>query len=212
MPSLQAEADFFHPCGAPDEIPEARDHSGCQRVGKGSQMVFQRNGRCALSNGSLMCLPSRSMTDTCRARVEREGDKYKANMEDVCSYAHLIKPWTSEIASGCSNGSLMCLPSRSLTDTGRALVEREGDKYKANMEDVCSCAHLIKPWTSEIASGCSIALLMNPEPQPVNLIVSHTRKGSAIGILTSSLISRIVVQFQPARTSRQGWANTGNGG
>ena len=87
------------------------------------------------------------------------------------------------------------------TDTRRALVERESTwrmSARSTWRMSAAVLHLIKPWTSDI--GCSIALLMNPEPQPVDLIILHTWKESTIETFNCllNLVSHCTI---PAGTS-----------
>lgn len=61
------------------------------------------------------------------------------------------------------------------TDTWGALAKAKGE-YNISMYDVKT--HFVVPWTT--GTGCSIALLLNSDPAPVELMVSHAWGGSVI--------------------------------
>ena len=60
------------------------------------------------------------------------------------------------------------------TDTWKALAGQLGDAYEINMYHLRD--HFVNPWTK--STGSSIALLMNPDDRPVELMISHAWAGS----------------------------------
>jgi len=62
------------------------------------------------------------------------------------------------------------------TETWTVLAGHLGDRYKINMYHLNE--HFVVPWTRD--TGSSIALLMNSEPCPVELMISHAWAGSVV--------------------------------
>ena len=62
------------------------------------------------------------------------------------------------------------------TETWKALVVARGSEYKVSMYDVRD--HFVVPWTR--GTGCSIAQLLNPMQEPVELMLSHSWGGSVV--------------------------------
>jgi len=62
------------------------------------------------------------------------------------------------------------------TDTWKMLAGQKEDEGAINMYDLKD--YFVVPWTR--GTGCSVALLMNPRPRPVELMLSHAWAGSVI--------------------------------
>ena len=75
------------------------------------------------------------------------------------------------------------------TDTWDELAKARGDEGKINMYDVKD--HFIVPYTK--GTGCSVALLMDPDPAPVQLMLSH-----GAGSCHCRYNSGVLVQHGPA--------------
>lgn len=82
------------------------------------------------------------------------------------------------------------------TDTWTMLAGHKGNEGHINMYDLKD--YFVVEWTK--STGCSVALLMNPDPTPVDLMISHAWAGSVRESL-SALRSAVYDEGVPSTTS-----------
>eukprot|EP00930_Biecheleria_cincta_P101976 TRINITY_DN93628_c0_g1_i1.p1 TRINITY_DN93628_c0_g1~~TRINITY_DN93628_c0_g1_i1.p1 ORF type:complete len:382 (-),score=39.49 TRINITY_DN93628_c0_g1_i1:59-1204(-) len=81
------------------------------------------------------------------------------------------------------------------TDAWKNLAKDKGE-YNITMYDVND--HFVKPWTR--GTGCSVALLLNPDPGPVELMISHAWGGSVVE--TYNCLQNLVNHTEVPSTAR----------